>query len=247
MASPKPRTPKYTDDFFTSHEEAVFQSARVIVPLVMDYVRPKTVVDIGCGRGEWLSVFHEHGVSVQGIDGPYIDRNKLFICGDRFRACNLTRPFRIDGRYDLACCLEVAEHLPERAAKPLVQQLVHAAPVVLFSAAVPGQGGENHMNEQWPAYWREMFSSLGYTLLDIRPLIMADRRVEWYYRQNIMMFASPRTIETTRLIDLHTREGSTAIEWVAVQTMQSYYRPKFAARHLMRSISQRISGIPQKW
>ena len=116
MTSATPKIPKYTDDFFTSHEEAVFRSARVIVLLVLNYVRPKTVVDIGCGRGEWLSVFQEHGVSIQGIDGPYIEPNRLFIRGDRFRACDLTGPFRIDGRYDLACCLEVAEHLPEGAA-----------------------------------------------------------------------------------------------------------------------------------
>jgi hypothetical protein len=50
-------------------------------------------------------------------------------------------------RFDLAISLEVAEHLPEGSAGALVSTLIEAAPVVVFSAAIKGQSGTNHINE----------------------------------------------------------------------------------------------------
>ena len=104
---------------------------------------------------------------------------------------DLSRPFKINGRYDLAICLEVAEHIPDEHSRDLVDALCAAAPVVLFSAAVPGQGGTGHINERWPEYWRERFEARGYRICDvIRPRIREDRRVVWWYRQNIVIYAS---------------------------------------------------------
>src|SRR4051812_1103405 len=113
----------YTDDFFVAHETAVVESAHAIVPILLHLIRPKTVVDVGCGRGEWLSVFREHGISVRGFDGVYVDRARLFIPEDCFAVCDLSKPFHMEVRGDLACCLEVAEHLPEHMARSLIKEL----------------------------------------------------------------------------------------------------------------------------
>jgi hypothetical protein len=82
----------------------------------------------------------------------------------------------------------VAEHLPEASAASFIESLTRLAPVVLFSAAIPKQMGEHHVNEQWPSWWIERFSRVGYTAVDvIRPRIWEDDQVEWWYAQNTLL------------------------------------------------------------
>jgi hypothetical protein len=99
------------------------------------------------------------------------------------------KPFSLSERFDLAISLEVAEHLPRRSASGFVRSLCQLAPIVLFSAAVPGQGGEHHVNEQWPEYWRQAFANHHFVMFDpFRPLLWHDERVAFYYRQNLFLF-----------------------------------------------------------
>jgi len=110
---------------------------------------------------------------------------------DRFRAVDLRFPFDLGRKFDLACSLEVAEHLPQTSAQVYVETLVQAAPIVLFSAAIPGQGGMSHVNEQWQSTWAELFAQHGYEPYDyIRPKIYDNPSVEWWYKQNIVLFCA---------------------------------------------------------
>ena len=59
--------------------------------------------------------------------------------------------------FDLAICFEVAEHLEEHWADRLVDTLSDCAPIIVFSAATPGQGGSYHHNEQPHSYWLDKF------------------------------------------------------------------------------------------
>ena len=95
---------------------------------------------------------------------------------------------RIDKKYDLVLCLEVAEHLEEESAKKFIECLTNLGDLIIFSAAIPGQGGQNHLNEQFPDYWLGIFNSLDYSLIDdIRPEFWNNQKIEWWYRQNIMV------------------------------------------------------------
>lgn len=187
------QTQTYTDEFFDDQIQGSLQSARLVVPIILEYIRPASVVDVGCGRGSWLRAFTENGVGrIVGIDGDYVDTSKLLIDRKDFRTADLTQPLGLDDEYDLAISLEVAEHLPSSSAPQLVRSLTGLSPVVLFSAAIPGQGGYLHVNEQWPAYWNVLFGERGFTRFDpIRPRIWQNERVEWWYRQNIFLYASP--------------------------------------------------------
>jgi hypothetical protein len=159
---------------------------------VLELIRPESVVDIGCATGAWLSVFYNQGVkNILGLDGAYINHADLLIPPDCFRPLDLEQPFSLSERFDLAISLEVAEHLPAASSEGFVKSVCQLAPVVLFSAAIPGQGGIHHLNEQWPEYWRQKFANEEFTMFDpFRPKFLYDERVAPYYRQNVFLFIS---------------------------------------------------------
>src|SRR5579871_2089663 len=166
----------YSEAFFARQKYGSLSSAQVIVPLVMALVRPVSVIDVGCGVGTWLSIFAGLGVSdVYGVDGPYVDQNQLFIPRENFLPADLTQAFSCPRKFDLVVCLEVAEHLPSTASSTLIDTLTSLGPVLLFSAAIPFQGGTNHINEQWPEYWAALFAERGFEPFDcVRPVVWND-------------------------------------------------------------------------
>jgi SAM-dependent methyltransferase len=163
------------------------------VPIILDICFPiKSVVDIGCGSGAWLKVFRDYGIAdVVGLDGDYIDRDKLFIPSEQFQPVDLSIPFSIPRKFDLAICLEVAEHLPQERAKDFVKSISSLSTLVIWSAAIPFQGGFNHVNEQYSPFWIDLFNELGYQWIDcFRCRIWDNHQVQVWYRQNMMLFAN---------------------------------------------------------
>jgi SAM-dependent methyltransferase len=187
----------YGRRFYLDHLEGSRRSAREIVPLVMELVRPQSVIDLGCGLGAWLSVFREQGVKdIWGVDGDWIQKDFLQIPPDRFQTYDLALPFTRDRQFDLVMSLEVAEHLPPASAPVLVDSLVNLGPVILFAAAIPCQGGLNHINEQWPEYWAELFSQRNYGVVDcLRKQIWHNPRVKYEHAQNILLFVDQGYLE----------------------------------------------------
>jgi len=164
------------------------------VPLILEFVSPASVVDVGCGTGGWLAEFRKLGVKdVLGIDGVWVDTTMLKIPKEQFKVADLGQAIHESRRFDLVVSLEVGEHLPPSAAKTFVESLVRLGPVVAFSAAIPFQGGYNHFNEQWPDYWAGLFAEHGYMFIDcLRSRIWTNPQVEWWYAQN-MFFAVQRS------------------------------------------------------
>ena len=183
----------YTRDFYQLIGEGTRTSAREVIPLLLDLLQPilpKSVVDVGCGTGSWLAAFHKLGIAdCLGIDGDYVDRTILQIPLNQFQSADLKQPLQINRKFDLAISLEVAEHLPATCAENFVNSLTQLAPVILFSAAIPFQGGVEHVNEQWPQYWVYYFQKNGYAVIDcLRKKIWNNDKVEPWYAQNILIF-----------------------------------------------------------
>lgn len=162
-----------------------------MVPQILElFPNTASVVDLGCGTGVWLHNFKAKGVPrVLGLDGGISEDGMLLLRHDEFRSVNLSEPVRLPERFDLALSLEVAEHLPPRAAQTFVASLCRLSDLAIFGAAIPGQSGTWHVNERWPSYWAALFDAEGYELFDIlRPLAWYDQRVEWWYAQNSLVF-----------------------------------------------------------
>lgn len=177
------------------HNEAAHnkKAASVLVPILSRFLKFNSVLDVGCGIGTWLSVFKEaRGIEILGLDGDYVDRQLLEknISLEDFKSQDLSSRFSLNRKFDLALCLEVAEHLPPSSADDLVDSLCRHSDQIVFSAAVPDQGGQYHLNEQWPSYWIEKFKKHGFEVFDlIRPAIWNNSSVDIWYRQNILIFS----------------------------------------------------------
>jgi len=183
-------TINYKSDFYDAVRTTSDPSAKVVVPLIMQLVQPKTVADVGCGSGAWLNHFQKLGCKILGFDGPWVEESQLLISKDDFIRVNLESGIEWNETFDLVISLEVAEHLPENAADVFVASLCKMAPVIFFSAAIPGQGGTNHLNEQWQSYWIEKFKERGFECYDaIRPRIWHLNEVAVHYCQNCFIFA----------------------------------------------------------
>jgi len=155
----------------------------------VDMLRPRSVVDVGCGVGAWITAFKECGVSdILGVDGAWAaDFHDLE--SHEFFQHDLSTSIELDRRFDLVICLEVAEHLESRCAPDFIKSLARLGDTVLFSAAVPLQGGTLHLNEQWPDYWAALFEQQGYRAIDaVRPRIWNHPSVDWWYAQNALLF-----------------------------------------------------------
>lgn len=169
------------------------KAPKEIVPEIIKIFNPKSVIDVGCGLGTFLFYFKKEGVNdILGVDGKWVDKKKLYqyIEKEEFMERDLENEFRLERTYDVVLSLEVAEHLSPKTSITFIRNLVSLGNIIIFSAAIPFQGGQNHLNEQWLTYWEALFRNEGFVLHDIlRPMFWHNKNINWWYRQNIVVFA----------------------------------------------------------
>jgi hypothetical protein len=184
---------EFSGDVYAQIRLGTQQSAAVLTPMILQWVnnaqngtrRPVRFLDVGCGEGWWSEALFDAGCTGDSIDQePPLEHAP----GIHIDAVDLEGDYTLPRGYDLALCLEVAEHLDELSGHELVYQLTRCASIVVWSAAIPAQGGHGHKNEQWPAYWNWHFRRAGWALLDpFRIAIWDDENVEPWYRQNLLI------------------------------------------------------------
>lgn len=178
----------YPAQFFSSAADGSRKGAAVLLGLVCEWISPRKAVDVGCGTGIWLRFLLDRGIEVVGVDGAYVNAADLEIPRHAFMAHDLELPLPPIGQADLAISMETAEHLTPARAATFVQDLCRLAPVVLFSGAIPDQGGTAHINEQWPEYWVQKFEACGFQCIDcVRPSVWHDANVPYWYVQNAFL------------------------------------------------------------
>jgi Methyltransferase domain len=178
---------RYDHMFDHMHDVGTRASALATLSMILSANVPRSLLDVGCGRGAWLRAAIDLGVGdIAGIDGADVPQEILRVDKANIKFCDLSKPFDLGRRFDVALCLEVAEHLPEESSQSLVSSIVAHSDTILFSAACPGQAGQHHINCQWPTYWQSLFNEQGYVCDDtLRWRIWDDVRINPWYRQNI--------------------------------------------------------------
>ena len=180
-------------------------AAEAFIPFLLKVIQPLSVIDVGCGLGTWLKVFSELGIKdIIGIDGFNVDVNLLAIPLAVFIEHDLREPINLKRKFDLSLCLEVGEHLPDNCADNLINLLTSHSDNILFSAALPLQGGQNHINEQPFGYWVKKFNDRGFVVRDVfRELIWDNKDIDWWYRQNMLMVTKGDTSTQRKIHDYY--------------------------------------------
>jgi SAM-dependent methyltransferase len=194
-------TSLYPPDFYADRRQHTLYAARRILRALPRSMTLSRLADIGCGTGTFLAAGLEMGVrQAFGIEGDWVTPSMLDDARIAFEPRDLEQAFE-GPQVDLVLSLEVAEHLSPERAEGFVRDLVAMAPAVLFSAAIPGQGGVGHVNEQWQSYWATLFAGQGYRAYDaVRPRIWTDESVPAWYRQNAILYLRPDIGETLDLV-----------------------------------------------
>lgn len=198
----------YDVGFFQRNQPVSLSSAQKIVPFLLEVIKPRSVVDVGCGDGTWLSEFYGCGITdILGLDGDYVTPDQLRIPNQFFQSRDLQRDHQVPRTFDLALSLEVAEHVPQEFATLFVHFLCSLAPVVLFSAAIPGQAGINHVNEQWQSYWADKFAVEDFAPIDcIRPRVWEEPAVAVWYAQNSLLYVRRSFLGQNPALQAFSRE-----------------------------------------
>ena len=182
----------YAEKFYDQIADDTLNAAKIIVPQLLDIVNIESVVDIGCGTGTFLSVFSDYGIiKLLGMDISKLPSDSYLLDKKHIKFTDFTKDFYdiVDDKYDLAVSLEVAEHLPIECADSFIENLTKLSDIVLFSAAIPFQGGIGHVNENWPEFWAGKFAKFDYVAIDcIRPKIWNDMTVAVWYKQNTILY-----------------------------------------------------------
>jgi hypothetical protein len=222
------------------------QSSDASVDLILDELFnhitvPNTVIDVGAGVGSWLKGCLKRGCQdVRAIEGEWVRTVDVQILKELYLVHNLEDPLPKMGKYDLAVCLEVAEHLSEGRAHSFVVDLTNLSDVVLFSAAIPGQGGTRHINERWQQYWADLFEEQSYACFDfIRPVIWDDPRIRVEYRQNILIYVRKDVAERLNL----KREGPLMLNLIHPLISRTWGPGiAYSCRFLGKALKRRFNG-----
>ena len=196
-------TTAYGPAFYADRRHATQHAAKTILSIVAEHLPFERVADVGCGTGTWLAAAITLGAQEAfGYEGAWIDGVALDDERIVLSQVDLERPLA-GAAADLAISLEVAEHLSPDRADSFVADLCAMAPAVLFGAAIPGQGGVSHVNEQWQSYWARLFAAKGYRAFDvIRPPLWSDDRIPPWYRQNAILFvADAKSLPTLSAVE----------------------------------------------
>jgi SAM-dependent methyltransferase len=191
----------YTDAWYDTCSDESLRAARIYVDHLWHFFQPTSVLDVGCGRGSWLTAWLEKGVRrAIGFDGEWNSVQQMIDPSISFKAVDLNQPFRLESGVDLTMSLEVAEHLRPQSAPVFVESLARTSDVILFSAAFPRQGGPGHLNEQRPTYWARLFGAHDFIPFDLlRPTFWSDDRIPFWYRQNSFIYVKKDTDSQRRL------------------------------------------------
>jgi SAM-dependent methyltransferase len=232
---------QYSPGYYEWQQAGARRSAAVVAPLLQERLRPRSIVDIGCGPGAWVATWRELGVTdAWGVDAAHVRSAGLLFPAECFVEHDLRLPLALERRFDLVLSLEVAQHLPEKHVPGFLDTLTGLGPAILFSAAVPHQGGDNHVNEQWQSWWAERLRLRGFEPRDVvRPAVWNDERVDWWYAQNALLYLADgddSSVPRMPLDVVHPRNLLTRVE----------AKPPPLAQRLRRTVRGLASGRPHR-
>lgn len=182
----------YDASFYEETRERKLESFRRVAAILARHLAFDTVLDIGCGTGLLIAELKKIGKDVLGCE-----ISEAAISGAPrdvtvFQA-DAARPIRVNRRFDLVVCIEVAEHIQRRHSRRLVENCTSLGGQICFTAAPAGQGGVGHINLRPHSFWIELFARRGFVLQAgladrMREQMRAEGVLRWI-PDNLMVFS----------------------------------------------------------
>jgi SAM-dependent methyltransferase len=241
----------YGRDFYDSHVSRSLAGARHYANIVSSIFRPRSVVDIGCGRGAWLAAFQETGAAkLVGLDGAWLSQNDMLNRFIEFREVNLETFHDTTqlGRFDLAISVEVAEHLQPSRSDGFCRLLTSFADSVVFGSAFNHQPGTNHINLRLCSFWGLLFASKGYAAFDLfRPPLWGNDDVAFYYQQNTFFYTRREGEVFNRLLmaGITPIENLNFMDCVHPSLLNTYAERPLLSKKAMKNFAK--ANIPERF
>ena len=202
----------YTRRYFELRNRKASQAAVLIAESLVEQFAPSSVADLGCGTGIYLRELERRGVGGFGYEGSRNAVENAVVGPDLIALHDLRQPIAAPGSHDVVICIEVAEHLPAKSADQLVDNIASLGDTVLFSAAGPGQGGRDHINEKPPEYWIAHFEKRGYRL-DVDATHHLRKKLighgaSWWLRKNLMVLTRIAKLDSRPSHPPHLRQAA---------------------------------------
>jgi cyclopropane fatty-acyl-phospholipid synthase-like methyltransferase len=190
----------YTDAYYEDCEDKKWaaESAPIIAADMASQLRPRSVIDVGCGSGEYLEALRSHDMEVHGIELAAAALARCHEKGLEVAPIDLIQDDALPWQADLVCSFEVAEHLPKSGARNFVRLVTSSAREhIVMTAALPGQPGLGHVNCQPKSYWIDLFAEHGFAfdaeMTESWQKSYTDRPVAVWFKQNLMIFHARKT------------------------------------------------------
>lgn len=182
----------YDDKFFRENVKISGDNSKECVDVILEFFKPNSVVDFGCGPGVYLKEFEKKGIKILGIDGSIYAKNNSVINKEKIIIKDFRKEINLNKKFDMAICFEVAEHMEKKFSNMLVKNITKCMDIIIFTAAKIGQGGMDHINEQTPEFWMNIFNKNGFRfekkISEEMKKRMKEKNVVWWIPENLMVF-----------------------------------------------------------
>jgi cyclopropane fatty-acyl-phospholipid synthase-like methyltransferase len=154
----------------------------------------KSVVDLGCGMGNYVKTFRLNNINAIGFDG---NPNTPELTNNLCKILDLSIPKQFDEPFDWVMSIEVGEHLPPQFEDIFIHNLHNNNKCgIVLSWAIKGQGGHGHFNEQNNDYIKSKICDLGYINdIEIENNLRHNSTLRWF-KNTIMVFRKIEVLNT---------------------------------------------------
>lgn len=188
----------YSDEFYINQVGKAYHSARAYFELINLIFLPRSIVDVGCGRGAWLQAFSDwypdgdrSCIPMYGVDGPWNSKDKLLLKSAEYITADLNKlgSLGLKLKVDILISVETAEHIYAKSTESFIETLCQMSDIIIFSGAFKDQGGLYHFNERLHSDWANHFLSNNFSVYDFfRPSLWGRDDVSYWYQQNVFLY-----------------------------------------------------------
>lgn len=184
----------YNEDYFSANQfEEENKWADQISEKIFKVCKPKSVIDVGCGRGFFLRYFFNKGIKIAGLEGSKSAFKKMVVPKNFIKHQDLRFPLeKIKRKYDYVITFEVAEHIEREFAAIFIYNLTKLSDKIVFTAFPPGEidSHPHHPNEQPIEYWETIFAFFGFKPDDKKNRLLKKELIGLHLPRNLRHYAN---------------------------------------------------------